>query len=189
MDVVKRAHKSGAVGVGAILLAASFIMPWEGIWTTAKVDTIGTGHPITYCYGQTSEFGDVKVGQRFTPNQCSDLLAKSLPKYWDKIAPCIHVPLPDKSKAALISAAWNAGPAAVCRSPMLERMNAGDIFGGCDAFEGWYIRASGRVVQGLINRRKAEKALCLDGAEEKPKPKPSLFVRLTNYLKGVITWL
>ena len=34
------AKKAGAAGVGVITLAAYFIMPWEGLWTTAKIDTI-----------------------------------------------------------------------------------------------------------------------------------------------------
>lgn len=188
---MKTSHKATA-GAACIALACAFIQPWEGLWTTAQVDTIGTGRPITYCYGQTSEFGQVKVGQKFTPQQCSDLLKKSLPKYWDEISPCIHVALPDKTKAALLSASYNAGSSAVCKSPMLERMNTGDIFGGCDAFAGWYVRAQGRVVKGLINRRNGEKALCLEGASEKPKPieRPEgLWTKLVNLMKENLTWL
>ena len=83
---MKTSHKTATAAGGAILLAVTFIKPWEGLWTTAQVDTIGTGRPVTYCYGQTSEFGNVKPGQKFTPQQCDDLLAKSLPKYWDDIA-------------------------------------------------------------------------------------------------------
>lgn len=154
---------AGKIGAGAILCACAFIQPWEGLWTTAQVDKIGTGHPITYCYGQTNENGAVRVGQKFTPQQCSDLLAKTLPKYWTEIYPCILVELSDKPKAALISAAYNAGSSAVCHSPMVAKINAGDLKGGCEAFRGWYIRASGKVVRGLINRRNGEANLCLEG--------------------------
>jgi lysozyme len=184
-----QAKNKVGIGAGAIMAAMVFIKPWEGLWTTAQVDTIGTGHPTTYCYGMTSEAGRVQVGQKFTPKQCSDLLAATLPKYWDDIAPCIHVELPDKAKAALISAAYNAGPAAVCRSPMLAKMNAGDLKGGCEAFSGWYVRASGQVVKGLINRRNGEKKLCLDGAAEpvivKPALAPSFWQRLRAFLSSI----
>jgi lysozyme len=173
---MKTSSKAGAAGAGAILLAVSFIQPWEGLWTTAKVDTIGTDHPPTACYGATkSEIPDLKVGQKFTPQQCSDLLAKSLPKYWAEISPCIHVALPDKVKASLISGAYNAGSSAMCHSPMIAKMNAYHVKEGCEAFRGWYIRASGRVVKGLINRRNGEANLCLEGASEpitKPTPAP-----------------
>lgn len=182
-----------AAGAGAIAICLTFTPGWEGMWATARVDTIGTGHPVTYCYGQTDEFGTVKVGQRFTKQECRELLAKSLPAYLAGIQPCIRVALPDKVMAALLDAAYNAGARAVCRSPMLARMNEGDLEGGCKAFDGWYVHASGRVVQGLINRRsgdsrKGEKQLCLEGvaeanAAEKPvattaEAPPSLWRRL-----------
>lgn len=138
---------------------------------TASVDKIGTGHPITYCHGQTSEFGNVKAGQKFSPAQCDALLAQSMPKYLAQIEPCIHVPLPVKTEAALLDAAYNAGGAAVCRSTMLAKMNAGDLRAGCEAFSTWYVRASGVVVKGLQNRRKGDRQLCLEGvAEGLPKP-------------------
>jgi lysozyme len=175
---MKNAHKAGAAGAGVLVLACSFIQPWEGLWTTAKVDTIGTGRPVTVCYGATrSEIPDLKAGEKFTQQECSDLLKKSLPKYWNGIAPCIHVDLPDKAKAALISAAYNAGPAAVCKSPMVAKMNAGDLSGGCNAFGTWYVRAQGRVVKGLVNRRAGEKQLCLEGLKQAPA-KPSFLEKL-----------
>jgi lysozyme len=150
------------------------------------VDTIGTGHPVTYCYGQTNENGAVKVGQKFTAKQCSDLLAKSLPKYWDEISPCIHVALPDKVKASLMSGAYNAGSSAMCHSPMVAKMNSGSLVDGCNAFKGWYIRASGRVVKGLINRRNGEAKLCLEGASEPINlptvQKPSLWRKIIDFI-------
>lgn len=186
---MKTAHKAGAVGAGVILLAASFIEPWEGLWTTAKVDTIGTGRPVTACYGATrAELPDLKAGQTFTKEECDHLLRKSIPKYWKGIAPSIHVELPDKVKAALISAAYNAGPAAVAKSPMVARMNAGDLKGGCNAFATWYVRAQGRVVKGLVNRRAGEKQLCLEGLSEglsKPSFLDKLKLMFLSIWKGV----
>lgn len=189
---MKTVHKAG-IGAGAILVCLTFTPMWEGTDLVAKRDMIGTGNPITYCNGLTAVDGSVRVGEKFTSAQCRALLNKALPKYWNGIEPCIHVDIPVKTAAALLDAAFNAGPAAVCRSPMLERINAGDIFGGCDAFAGWYVHASGRVVPGLINRRKGdnregERGLCLEGANEKPKPitKISMFTRFVNYLKEIL---
>lgn len=166
---------SSKVGGSAAVIAAAVIFTpiWEGMDTVAKKDMIGTGHPVTYCYGQTDEFGAVKEGARFTKKDCDALLAKSLPKYLAKIEPCIKVELPAKTIASLLDASYNAGPAAVCKSPMLAKMNAGDIKGGCNAFEGWYVRSDGKVRKGLIARRsgidsrKSEKQLCLEGLSEK----------------------
>jgi lysozyme len=165
---MKNIHKAG-IGVataGAIALALPYIKQFEGYWPTVKIDWIGTGHPPTGGYGETE---NVRLGETHNEAFWSDRLKMRLPQYFAKIAPCIHVELPDSAEAALISAAYNAGPAAVCRSPMLARMNAGNIRGGCEAFRGWYIMASGRVIQGLINRRNQERALCLSGLD-KSKP-------------------
>lgn len=163
---MKTQHKIAA-GAGVIACCVAFTPIWEGLDRTAQIDRIGTGHPVTYCYGQTSTH--VRPGEHFTRQQCDAVLAKSLPKYLAQIDRCIHVPLPDKTKAALLDAAYNAGPAAVCRSPMVRKMNAHDLEGGCRAFRGWYIRSDGRVRLGLVARRsgidsrKSEMQLCLEG--------------------------
>lgn len=174
----------GAGAAGVIAATVAFLPNWEGMDKVAKRDMIGTGHPVTYCYGQTDEFGKVKVGTKFVKQQCDELLAQSLPKYLAKIEPCIKVDLPDKTKAALLDAAYNAGPAAVCKSPMVAKMNAGDLRGGCNAFKGWYVRSDGQVRNGLVARRsgigdgrKSERDLCLEGlAETGAVPVPSAAV-------------
>ncbi|TWA89599.1 lysozyme [Bradyrhizobium stylosanthis] len=176
MSVKKTAGYTGSAAVIAATVA--FLPAWEGMDAVAKKDMIGTGHPVTYCYGQTAEFGKVKEGTRFTKAECDQKLAESLPKYLEQIQPCIKVPLPVKTEASLVDAAYNAGPRAVCRSPMLAKMNAGDLAGGCRAFRGWYTRSDGQERRGLIARRsgigdgrKSEMALCLEGvAEGLPKP-------------------
>jgi lysozyme len=173
MTVKKTVATIGSAGVIACCMA--FTPTWEGLDLVAKKDAIGTGHPLTYCNGLTSADGTVKEGQRFTPAQCKKLLADALPKYWSKIEPCIHVALPDKTASSLLDASFNAGPVAVCRSPMLAEMNAGNLNAGCKAFDGWYITTKNgglrKVVPGLINRRsgdfrKGEKQLCLEGVRE-----------------------
>jgi lysozyme len=160
---------------GVIAATVVFLPAWEGMDTIARPDRIGTGHPVTYCYGMTGERGKVKAGTRFTKQQCDAMLAEELPKYLAQIEPCIKVSLPDKTKASLLDAAWNAGPAAVCRSPMVARMNEMKFTTGCNAFDGWYVRSDSQVRPGLIARRagekhgdhrKSERALCLEGLKE-----------------------
>ncbi len=180
---MKTSTKAGAGSLAVIAAATTILTVWEGTDLVAKKDMIGTGHPMTYCHGQTDEFGKVKEGQRFTPAQCKDLLAESLPKYLTPLQACVKVELPVKTMAALLDAAYNAGSAAVCRSPMVAKMNAGDIRGGCEAFPTWYITTKNngvrKVVPGLVNRRggnkndprKDEREFCLDGwVEGLPKP-------------------
>jgi lysozyme len=193
MSVKKSAGSlaGGAAGAGCIAACVAFLPGWEGTDYVAKRDAIGTGHPITYCHGQTDEFGKVKVGTRFTKEQCDEMLAASLPKYLAPLQKCVKVAVPDKSMAALLDAAYNAGPAAVCgtetkkpgdkgykpMSPMVHLMNAGDIRGGCNAFAGWYVRSDGQVRKGLVARRsgigdgrKSERDLCLEGLTNPSAP-------------------
>jgi lysozyme len=129
------------------------------------VDTIGTGRPVTACYGETE---GVKLGQRFTKQQCDEMLAKKLPRYAAEIAPCIKVQISEKTRAALISFAYNVGSAGACRSTAFKRLNAGNIRGACDALMNWNM-AQGRVVKGLTNRRAAERRLCIEGINQGDK--------------------
>lgn len=165
---------SAAMVAAVVAALVAFTPQWEGMDKVARRDAIGTGHPVTYCYGQTDEFGTVRIGQRFTKIECDAKLAESLPRYVAGVAKCATRAFPVKVWAALVDAAYNAGPAAVCRSPMMAHMNAGRYEAGCNAFSGWYVRSAGVVRKGLIARRsgvpgdarKSERDLCLEGARE-----------------------
>lgn len=170
----------GTTGAAAVIaITVPFLMGWEGMDPVAKRDMIGTGHPITYCNGLTSVDGEVKVGQRFTKQECEQRLALALPVYLNALNKRITAPMPKKSAASLLDASFNAGSAAVGRSPMLAKMNAGKITAGCNSFEGWYVRSDGKVRKGLECRRsgcddrKSERALCLEGLSE---PKNTWYV-------------
>lgn len=178
---------AGVAAVGAVLV--TFTPNWEGMDLVAKRDAIGTGHPITYCIGQTDEFGKVKSGTRFTPAQCRELFTKSSPKYINATARYLKRAVPVNVMAALSDAAYNAGPAAVGKSPMVAKINAGDIRGGCEAFKGWYVRSAGQVRKGLVARRsgigdgrKSERDLCLSGVND---PDTAWFLPSENAIKPV----
>lgn len=153
-----------------LAMAVPAVKGYEGYWPTAKVDTIGTGRPCTGGYGSTE---GIKCGETHTEKEWADKLQTRLRDDYDaKIGECIHIELPDGVRAAALSAAYNAGSAAVCRSPMVAKWNAGDIRGGCESLlthdangnpTGWYIRAQGKIVPGLINRRAKERAMCRAG--------------------------
>lgn len=147
-------------GASVAVIAAALIAPWEGLWTTAKPDRLANGLP-TVCYGMTSYDRPVKIGDTYTPDQCMAFLVEDIPKYWNAIKPCIHVNLTNHQWAALISASYNAGASAVCRSPMVRQFNGGNPVAACDALRGWYVRSAGVLRQGLINRRNAERKTCL----------------------------
>lgn len=150
----KRTAAAGAAG--AIAIAVAFIGPWEGRELRAYRDIVGVP---TICYGETR---GVQMGDTATAEECTTMLAKGVAEFAAGIAPCLPATLPDKTRAAFISAAYNIGVGAFCGSSMSKRAKAGDLPGACDALTMWN-KAGGKVVKGLVNRRAAERALCLEG--------------------------
>lgn len=157
------------------VIAAMLIAPAEGLWLTAKVDRVGTGQPPTVCYGMTSADRPVHVGDTYTKDECMDFLIKDIPKYWAPISKCVRVKTTEHFKAAVVSAGYNAGSSAVCKSPMIARINKDpiDIKHACDALiewytrkngtkvHGWYTTAQGKFLPGLLNRRVKEYNVCV----------------------------
>lgn len=140
----------------SIALAVAFIAPWEGQELRAYRDIVGVP---TICFGETR---GVKMGDTATPAECQTMLAKGVAEFAEGIRPCLPPALPDKTRAAFISAAYNVGVAGFCGSSMSRRAKAGDLRGACDALLMWN-KAGGREVRGLTRRRTAERALCLAG--------------------------
>jgi lysozyme len=82
---------------------------------------------------------------------------------------CIHTPLRANEAAAVLSLAFNAGPAAVCKSTMVRLINEGQPAATwCREFTKW-VFAGGRKIKGLVNRRNDEMKLCLGW----PQPTPA----------------
>lgn len=158
-------------GVTWLCACTAMVGLFEGCDLTAKVDTVGTGTPVTWCHGET--IGSVQVGQHFTKAECDAMLEARLPQYWNGIKPCIHVETSYNEKIAYTSAAYNLGPATMCGSVMIHKINNGDHVGACNALM-LYTHAQGRVVQGLVNRRAAERKTCLTPDAPTPVEPPAL---------------
>lgn len=63
---------------------------------------------------------------------------------------------------ALVSFTFNVGTSNFGSSTLLKKLNAGDVSVAADQFDVW-IYAGGKVLNGLVNRRAAEKELFLNG--------------------------
>lgn len=153
------AKKGAALAAGVALAAALFVAPWEGLRTKPYRDLVGV---VTVCYGETENVQN----RSYTPQECRDLLAQKLPRYYAEISSCwgpeVEARLTDNMRVAFVSGAYNFGSGAFCNSSMVRALKAGDFKAACRALR-LYNRAGGRVVRGLDNRRKAEEALCLKG--------------------------
>ena len=144
------------IGAGATALAVPLVMLYEGTVLQSYRDPIGI---ITACVGHTGP--ELRMGQRYTRQQCEDMLYGDLLKHAQALD-CIKHPLTDGQKAAFVSFAFNVGNKAFCDSTLARKANAGDMAGACAELSRW-TRAGGRELPGLVKRRAAERELCERG--------------------------
>lgn len=120
----------------------------------------------TACDGITK---GVRIGQTYTPEQCTKLLERELYIHAAGVMKCssgLNQPGRDFQRAAAVSLAYNIGIGAFCGSTARKRFDAGNWRGGCDAFMSWNkarVRGKLRPVAGLTARRQRERELCLRG--------------------------
>jgi len=155
----KKKAATGTAAASVLAAAVTFDGPWEGMKTEAYLDRIAQPPVWTVCYGETR---GVQAGDRYTPQECADLLLVALADFRADLVKCIpSLPAqPEGVQVALVSWSYNVGTGAACRSTLAKRANAGDWRAACDQLLRWD-KAGGVVVRGLTNRRKAEHALCV----------------------------
>jgi GH24 family phage-related lysozyme (muramidase) len=146
--------KQKALAGASLAALIGLVATWEGLRTTAYQDIVGIW---TVCYGETK---GVKKGDKYTPEQCKSKLAHEIGEYEARLNKCMTRPLSDGERIALVSLSYNAGTGAVCKSTAMRLMNQGKRKEGCYALLKWSY-AGGKFVQGLHNRRQAERKLCL----------------------------
>ena len=139
-----------------VALAIAVVGAFEGYSATAYPDVIGVP---TICYGETK---GVHLGDKATRAQCDEKLSSRLVEFNEGVSSCINVDLPDSRRVAFVSLAYNIGTAAFCKSTVVRKINAGDVAGSCDAILMWN-KAGGSVRNGLTQRRKKEREMCLQG--------------------------
>lgn len=138
------------------MIAAPFIANQEGVVTHTYADVNGVA---TVCAGETG--ADVRPSMHLTIDACLARLDKRLAIEWGKFEPCIKQPLTLNQAAALASWEWNVGVTAACHSSLVRHLNAGQPHAvWCGDLMSWTY-SQGRQLKGLVNRRVAERALCL----------------------------
>jgi lysozyme len=165
-----------------VAAAFTFLCTWEGVSYTAKHERIDPPGVITVCNGITNyDQKNLKAGDRFTPVQCQKLLSGALPKYDTCIQRYVKVDLPAHRHVALLSYIYNVGCGNFQKSATLLDLNAGRSEQACEDFvpsretldhvadlkeQGHDVRpgittANHKFLPGLMNRRRAERVLCL----------------------------
>jgi len=139
---------------------ADFIGDWEGeeLWAYRDVKgiwTIGIGH-----------IEGVYDGMVITEEQMFDLFRKDVARYVNALNNSISVALSQRQYDALVSLCFNIGISGFKRSTVRRMLNQGNYHKAADAFLMWNkVRDQERlrVVQGLTNRRQAEREMFLKG--------------------------
>lgn len=146
-------------------LAWSTLERWEGNILRVYADHLAGGIP-TYCAGRTD--WQAPVGTRLTSDDCREINKTTLLEYGYAVLGCIewkHL-TPDRLVALTIFTI-NVGKSGACGSRAFRLINVGQIGAGCNALA-WgptgapvWSFAGGRYLQGLQNRRQAERRICL----------------------------
>lgn len=139
-----------------ITIAVGIVGGFEGLRTVAYLDPVGIP---TACFGETQ---GVRMGDKFTVEECRQMLGERVLEFGNAVDRCITYPMPDKRKAAFTSLAYNIGSEAFCKSSIVRKYNKGDVVGACEAML-LYVKAGGITLPGLVRRREQERTLCMEG--------------------------
>lgn len=120
----------------------------------AGVCTIGYGTTI-YPHGKAVQYGDT-----CTIEQAKNYMQYDLRRFEQAVTAAVNVPLNQNQFDALVSLSYNIGIGAFKNSTLLKLLNASDYNAASHQFDVW-IKAGGKTVQGLVNRRAVEKTLFL----------------------------
>lgn len=118
----------------------------------AGVCTIGYGTTI-YPHGKAVQYGDT-----CTIEQAKNYMQYDLRRFEQAVTAAVNVPLNQNQFDALVSLSYNIGIGAFKNSTLLKLLNASDYNAASHQFDVW-IKAGGKTVQGLVNRRAVEKLL------------------------------
>ncbi len=135
---------------------------WEGLKTKAYKDAGGVW---TIGYGHTATAGEPKprAGMVITAAEAERILLKDLTQYEAAVESLVKVELNDNQFAALVSFVYNIPLAKFKKSTLLKKLNAGNYDAVPNELMKW-TKAGGKKIQGLVNRRRAEGYLWMEGA-------------------------
>jgi lysozyme len=96
------------------------------------------------------------------------------------------VPLNQPMFDALVSFAYNVGEQAFRESTLARRLNAGQYIEAQAEFDRW-VKAGGRVVKGLVNRRNFEQAEFNDGIRQVLADQPATLALFNRFVREMDT--
>lgn len=134
----------------------------------AKLWTIGCGHVMYPEQGKLKLEDRDKVALRpedfrvFSMEEVNAILRNDLARFERGVAQYVPVALTQGEFDALVSFSFNVGLGTLQRSTLRQKLLRGDKEGAMESLM-QYCKAGGKVLRGLENRRKDERALFLSG--------------------------
>lgn len=144
--------------VAALVLSAAALIgitQHEGYSDKAYIPV--HGDVPTIGFGTTK---GVKLGDKITPTQALNRALTDLNAFEGALKQCVTAPLHQHEYDAYISLSYNIGSSAFCKSTLVKKLNAQDYDGACREILRWN-KAGGRVLKGLVFRRKEEFKQCM----------------------------
>jgi|TARA_R110000772_G_scaffold264985_1_gene386008 lysozyme len=122
-----------------------------GLWT------VGVGHLMGNGKSKPKEWN-----KTYTDEEVDQILKNDLNRFERGVGRLITEPLNQNQFDALVCFSFNVGLGNLQASTLRRKLNRGDIEGAGNEFLKWR-KAGGRVLNGLVKRRKDERTLFLDG--------------------------
>lgn len=149
------------------------IQGFEGCRLKAYHDSVRV---LTIGFGHTR---NVKEGQTITQAQADELFEKDLQRFVDGVNKAVKVEINQNQFDALVSFSFNLGLGSLSSSELLSFVNKKEFAHAAAEFSKW-CHAGGKVLPGLVRRRKAEEELFL-----KAIPKPAIkHTSIVEYLNA-----
>lgn len=138
-----------------LAIATPLVAAWEGYSSKPYADDLANGL-LTVCFGET------RVQMRtYSRAECEAMLQDGLGKFaWGVAARNPELVYHPNQWAAATSLSYNTGLANYRKSTVARLFSAGRFREACDGFLAWRF-AGGKEVRGLLNRRRAERQMCL----------------------------
>lgn len=114
------------------------------------------GKPVTIGWGSTGP--DIKLGMTWTKEQADARFAKDLARFEIGVSKAVSVDLEQHQFDALVSFAYNVGLGNFLSSTLLKMLNEGYYSNASLQFGKWIFN-DGKVMNGLIRRREAERKM------------------------------
>lgn len=112
----------------------------------------------TIGYGHTGKL--ITAGKKISTEEAEEVLKQDLKVFEKGVEKLVKVVLTEDQFSALVSFSFNLGLGNLSKSTLLKKINAEDFQGAAEEFPKWK-KAGGKVLEGLVRRRAAERELFL----------------------------